>query len=160
MTTSHALMIMVSLSLWFGGGPAEHLLHPPSLGHVGLEILGSVCYPGGVKLSGVLVHQVGVLSAAWATKVLHLKQSCNSKDNPLLCFHFTMCKACVKFQNMYSSVYKISKVYMKLLKSNITMVTTGTCLYMYSIEIHVHVYVLSKGIRFEICSFIFWMTCK
>lgn len=97
MTSSHTLMNMVSLSLWFGGGPAEHLLHPPSLGHVGLEILGSVCYPGGVKLSGVLVHQVGVLSAAWATKVLHLKQSCNSKDNSLLCFHLSMCKAYVKF---------------------------------------------------------------
>ena len=92
MISSHALMNMVSLSLWFGRGSAEHLLHPPSLGHVGLEILGSVCYPGGVKLSGVLVHQVGVLSAAWATKVLHLKQSCNSTDNPLLCCHLV----CVK----------------------------------------------------------------
>lgn len=64
---------LLSLSLWLGCRPTEDLFHSTSLGHVGLEILGGVCYPGRVKLGGVLVHQVGVFGASRSSKVLDLK---------------------------------------------------------------------------------------
>lgn len=68
----HTPLNLLSLSLWLGCWPVEDLFHSTSLGHVGLEILGGVCYPGRVKLGGVLVHQVGVFGAPRSSKVLDL----------------------------------------------------------------------------------------
>lgn len=94
----HTPLNLLSLSLWLGCWPVEDLFHSTSLGHVGLEILGSVCYPGRVKLGGVLVHQVGVFGAPRSSKVLDLKKQMiqHSWNHIILCsFISFMGKVCL-----------------------------------------------------------------
>lgn len=94
----HTPLNLLSLSLWLGCWPVEDLFHSTSLGHVGLEILGGVCYPGRVKLGGVLVHQVGVFGAPRSSKVLDLKKQMiqHSWNHIILCsFISFMGKVCL-----------------------------------------------------------------
>lgn len=94
----HTPLNLLSLSLWLGCWPVEDLFHSTSLGHVGLEILGGVCYPGRVKLGGVLVHQVGVFGAPRSSKVLDLKKQMiqHSSNHIILCsFISFMGKVCL-----------------------------------------------------------------
>lgn len=94
----HTPLNLLSLSLWLGCWPVEDLFHSTSLGHMGLEILGGVCYPGRVKLGGILVHQVGVFGAPRSSKVLDLKKQMiqHSWNHIILCsFISFMWKVCL-----------------------------------------------------------------
>lgn len=51
----------------------KDLLHTSTFTSVEFQVHGSVRHPRRVKLCCILVHQMGVLSAAWTTKVLDLK---------------------------------------------------------------------------------------
>lgn len=62
-----------SLAL-LGRGSVENLLHAAGLVGVKLEVLGRFGHPGRVEQRRVLVHQVGVLGAPRAAKVLHLRE--------------------------------------------------------------------------------------
>lgn len=68
---SHVLLNELSLPL-LHCGPVEHVSHAGRLLLEELAVLSALLSPGRVKRRGVLVHQVGVLSAAGPPKVLDL----------------------------------------------------------------------------------------